>query len=89
MRSTIPDAGSTCVCTRLFAFFFDFALRLGPVRDFFFANYTRIADQKVTSPTNTQHSTDRAISSVQVALGTIESLVAPNHGPLLSAPFTL
>ena len=31
--------------------------------------------------TNTQHSTDRA-------LGIIKSLVALNHGPLLSAPFT-
>ena len=29
----------------------------------------------------------RAISSEQVALGIIKSLVAPNHGPLLSAPF--
>ena len=30
----------------------------------------------------------RAISSAQVALGLIKSLVAPNHGLLLSAPFT-
>ena len=29
----------------------------------------------------------RAISSAQVALGITKSLVAPNHGPLLSAPF--
>ena len=30
----------------------------------------------------------RAFSSAQVALGIIISLVAPNHGPLLSAAFT-
>ena len=30
----------------------------------------------------------RAASSAQVALGIIKSLVAPNHGPLLSAPIT-
>ena len=29
----------------------------------------------------------RAMSSAEVALGIIKSLVAPNHGPLLSAPF--
>ena len=29
----------------------------------------------------------RAISSAQIALGIIKLLVAPNHGPLLSAPF--
>ena len=30
----------------------------------------------------------RPISSAQVALGTVKSLVATNHGPLISAPFT-
>ena len=30
----------------------------------------------------------RAISSAQVAVSIIKSLDAPNHGPLLSAPFT-
>ena len=35
-----------------------------------------------------QHSTDRAISSAQVVLASIKSLVALNHGSLLSAPFT-
>ena len=30
----------------------------------------------------------KAICSAQVALGIIKSLFAPNHGPLLSAPFT-
>ena len=76
------------VCTCLFAFFGDFVLPLGPFRVCFFTNYTRTADQNVTSPTNTQHSTDRATSSAQVALGIIKSRVAPSHGPLLSAPFT-
>ena len=37
---------------------------------------------------NIQHSTDRAICSAQVALSIIKSLVALNHEPLLSAPFT-
>ena len=37
--------------------------------------------------TSTQHSTaqHRAISSAQITLGIIKSLVAPNHGPLLFA----
>ena len=54
------------------------------------ANYTRTADQNVTSPTDTQHSAQRRAtinSSAQAALDTINLLVAPNHGPLLSAPF--
>ena len=47
-------------------------LHLGPLRDFSFTNYTRTADQKGTSPTNTQHSTDRAISSAQAAVDIIK-----------------
>ena len=83
----VPGTGSTCVYSSFCFFVVDFVLYLGPLRDFFFANYTRTttADQNVTSPI--QHSTDRAISSAKVALGTIKSLVALNHGPLLSAPF--
>ena len=42
-----------CVCTCLFASVIDFALHLGPLQDFFFANYTRTAGQILTSPTNT------------------------------------
>ena len=49
-------------------------------------NYTRTADQNVTLPTSTQHSA-HVYSSAQAALGIINSLVAPNHGPLLSVPF--
>ena len=54
------------------------------------ANCPRTADQNVTSPTSTQHSAHhRATSSAQAdALGIINSLVAPSHGHLLSAPFT-
>ena len=55
------------------------------------ANYNHTADQNVTSPTSTQHSTQHRptiSNSAQEALGIIYSLVAPNHGPLLSAPFT-
>ena len=55
------------------------------------ANYTRTADQNVTSPTSTRHSAQHRTtvnSSAQAALGIINSLVAPNHGPFLLAPFT-
>ena len=44
------------------------------------------ADQNVTWPTYS--TADRAISSAQVALSIIKSLVALNHEPLLSAAFT-
>ena len=71
------------VCARIVAFSVDCPLS---VLSMFHppANYTRNADQNVTNPASTQHS---VISSAQVALGIIKSLVAPNHGPLLSAPF--
>ena len=47
--------------TRLFAFVVDFVLHLGPLGDFFFANYTRtIADQNVTSPTNSTAQTGQS-----------------------------
>ena len=39
----------------------------------------------IASKHTAQH---RAISSAQVALGITKTRVAPNHGPLLSAPFT-
>ena len=45
----------------------------------------------MTSPTSTQHSAQHRAtvnSSAQAALGIIKSLVAPNHRPLRSAPFT-
>ena len=54
-------------------------------------NYTRIVDQNATAPTNTHHSAQHraAINNcAQAVLGIINSLVTPNHGPLLSAPFT-
>ena len=38
---------------------------------------------------NIPHSTDRTISSAQVALGIVKSLVALNHGPVFSDHFTL
>ena len=37
---------------------------------------------------NTQKSQHKTISSAQVDLGIIKSLIALNHGPLLSDPFT-
>ena len=70
-----------------------FVLHLGPLRDFFFAKYTLpyYYYRSERDIANKQHSTgeDRAISSAQVALGIIKSLVALNHGPLLSASSTL
>ena len=51
------------------------------------ANYTRTADHSVTSPTSAQHKAT-INSSAQAALGVINSLIAPNHGPFLSPPFT-
>ena len=68
-----------CPLSVLFMFFFSF----------FFLKLHRTGNQNVTSPIKHAHSTaQRAISSAQVALGLIKSLVAPNHGPLRSAPFT-
>ena len=87
-RSTRCQVPVVRVCTRLFAFVVDFVLHLGPLRDIFFANFSLHSCRSKRDIANIQHSTDRAISSAQVALGIIKSLVALNHGPLLSAPFT-
>ena len=79
------------MCTRLSPLVVDFVLHLGPLRGFFFANNNRTpADQNVTSPTYSTAQTWQLapLSSAQVALGIIKSLVALNHGPLLPAPFT-
>ena len=77
----------TCFCTRHLAFFkVDCPLSSPPPE-----NYTRTADQNVASSTSTQHSAQHRAtiySSAQALLGIINSLVAPNHGPLLSAPVT-
>ena len=60
---------------------------LGPLHVFVSVNHTRIADhQNVTLPAST--APHKAISSAQVAFGIIKPLVAPNHGPHLSASFT-
>ena len=75
------------VCIRLLAFFVD----CPPSRSsrslhvFLSADYyTRMTDQKF----HRQQAQHKAVSSAQVALGIIKSLVAPNHGPLLSVPLT-
>ena len=48
-------------------------------------SFSQITPRDIASKHISQH---RAISPAQVrALGSIKSLVAPNHGPLLSAPF--
>ena len=87
-RSTRDQVPVVRVCTGLFAFVVDFVLHLGPLRVVFFANHTRTtvlpSERDIA---NIQHSTDRAISSAQVPLGIIKSLVALIVGPPLSAPF--
>ena len=84
-RSTRYQVGRAC--TRLFALVVDFVLRLGSLRNFFFANYARTsADQNVPSPTNSTAQTGQSAPH-KVPLGIIKSLVALIHGPPLSAPF--
>ena len=87
MRSTSqgPDAGMYA-CTRLCAFFID--CLLGPLHLFYFSRKVHPhcrSQRDIASKHTSQH---RAITFAQVALGIIKSLVAPNHGPLMSAPFT-
>ena len=89
MPSTRYQVTGTYMCVLVFWVFSLTAFPLSdPLRVLFFAIYTRTADQNIASPTSTQHSADRAISSAHVAFGIIKSLVTPNHGPILSAPFT-
>ena len=81
----VPKTGMH-VCTRLFDVFIDcppsrsswrlFSRKLHP--------YCRSEHDVANKHTAQQ----RAISSAPVALGIIKSLVAANHGPLLSASFT-
>ena len=52
-------------------------------------NYTHTGDQNVTSPTSTHSTAQGNQLYIKEALGIIESLDAPNHGPLLSAAFTV
>ena len=47
-----PGTVGTCVYSSFCFFVVGFVLHLGPLRDFYFANYARTAaDQNVTSPT--------------------------------------
>ena len=73
------------LCTRLFSFS-SFELSRSPC---FLphAYYARIADQNVTPPTNTQHSTGQAPLHKQLLALSIRCS-HKNHGPFLSAPFT-
>ena len=77
------------VCTRVLVFLLSLliVLPLGPLRVFFRIShpYCR-AEHDIANEHTAQH---KAISSAQVALGIIKSLVAPNHGPLLAAPSAL
>ena len=50
-HSLPPGTVGKCVYSSFCFFVVGFILHLGPLRDFFFASYTRItADQNVTSP---------------------------------------
>ena len=76
----------TCCVLVFLLSWFSSLLSLGPhVACFPPLSYTRTADQNVTSPTRTQHSAHhRATSSAQAAaLGIINSLATPIHGPLI------
>ena len=70
------------VCTRCLAFFSGGPLSVVLVY-FFFANYTRTADDIASKHT----AQGRAISSADVTLGVVKSLVAPNLRPRLSSPW--
>ena len=62
----------------------------GPLFFYPHANYPRTADDQNVTPGTKAHSTaehNMRICSAQAALGIIKSLFAPNHGPLLFAPF--
>ena len=72
------------VCARIFVSS-SIVLPLGPVHDFFRKLYPFFRSKRdIANKHTAQH---RAPSSPQLALGVIQSLVAPNHGPLTSAPF--
>ena len=84
----VPGTVGTCVYSSFCSFVVGFVLHPGPLRDFFLENYTRAtADQTVTLPTYSTAQTGQSAPH-KVALGIIKSLVALNHGPLLSAPFS-
>ena len=90
MRSTGCQVPLCTRCVLIFLLFLQ-VISLGPHFPPPHANYTRIADQNVASPTITQHSAQhRATRSAQATLDIFNSLliVARNHGPLLPAPFT-
>ena len=86
-RYQVPVCTCVLVC---FAFFIDCPLSV--VFTFFFSSQVppvlpirTLHRQQATLHSTAQHG---AISSAQAALGSIKSLLAPSHGPLLSVPFT-
>ena len=77
----------TYVCARLFAFFIDCPPSRSSSRFFLSRKlHSRCRSERNIANKHTAHLW--ATRSAKVALGIIKSLVAPNHGPLLSAPFT-
>ena len=68
--------------TRIFAFF----IGLSSFLDVFFSLITPELPI-ITWHCQQAHSTAQGNQLAEVALGIIESLVAPNHGPLIFAPF--
>ena len=87
-RSTRYQVPLVRVCTRLFAFSSLVLFSISILFAIFSSQITPVLLRSERDIANIQHSTDRAISSAQVALGIVNSLVALYHGPLLPAPFT-
>ena len=77
----------TCVlrCTRIVAFFINCPLSILLIYAFSLIHPCCRSERDIVSKRISQH---KAISSAQVAIGIVKSLVEPNHGPLISAPFT-
>ena len=86
--------GIICVVDYNFSsFFFFFYMYLIFHRPLFFPSrklppYCRSERDTGNKSSHSTAEHSRAICSAQAALGIIQSLFAPNHGPLYSAPFT-
>ena len=77
--------GMYVLCTRLFAF--SSFISLGP-HVFSPTQITSGCCRSERDTANKHTVQHRALSSAQAARDTINSLFAPNHGPLISSPFT-
>ena len=83
--SNIHQYQVNVLCTLRFAFF-HFFISLGPHVFSLHANHTRTADQNVTPPTSTQHSTGQF--GLHKQLLALQFAVRTKSWPPLSTPFT-